>query len=357
MAAMAIIERTGPAGETPALHNQPARKASGDALRQRIAELLAQRPDLSQRALAAAMANIAPKTFLCWLHRTNADTEETLTEVERVIGCIERGELLRPGGDALTEADYAAKPRRVRSAERGVRNYYELATPRAIWDVLDYALEHESIGLVIANYGVGKTEAVARWMAKHRDEAVSIEVISLMGGHRVEFLRAIAEASALPNSGSALALFKRIVAELRATPRLIVLDQAESLTPRVFAVVRELWDAVRLAGSNFAVLAAPDLWLRMHGSRSQQLGAIRSRTWPTAVLSGFTREEMAYVVRQEGISEVDDEAFTLWHKAAGGSMRTLLASIDLIRTKHAGRKVTEKTIAGVAGFLWGMKGR
>jgi len=345
MAAMAIMQTT----------TEAARKASGDVLRKRIAELLAQRLDLSLRGIAQAMANISAKTFTCWYYRTNADTEQTLTEVERVIRCIERGELLRPGGDALTEADYAAKPRRVRSAERGVRNYYDLATPRAIWDVLDYALEHESIGLVIANYGVGKTEAVARWMAKHRDEAVSIEVISLMGGHRVEFLRAIAGELGLDIGGTSMALFRRIVAELRATPRLIILDQAESLTPRIFAVVRELWDGVRLAGANFAVLAAPDLWLRMHGSRSQQLGAIRSRTWPTAVLSGFTREEMAYVVRQEGISEVDDEAFTLWHKAVGGSMRTLLASIDLIRSKHAGRKVTEKTIAGVAGFLWGMK--
>jgi len=336
---------------------EAARKASGDALRKRIAELLAQRMDLSLSGIYQAMSGISPATARSWYCRSNPDSEQTLTEVERVIGCIERGELLRPGGDAFTEADYAGRPKAEggrRKAEGG-RQFYVLATPRAIWDVLDYALEHESIGLVIASYGVGKTEAVARWMAKHRDEAVSIEVISLMGGHRIEFLRAIAGELGLDTGGTSMALFRRIVADLRATPRLIILDQAESLTPRIFAVVRELWDAVRLAGANFAVLAAPDLWLRMHGSRSQQLGAIRSRTWPTAVLSGFTREEMAYVVRQEGISEVDDEAFTLWHKAVGGSMRTLLASIDLIRSKHAGRKVTEKTIAGVAGFLWGMK--
>jgi len=347
MAAMAIMQTT----------TEAARKASGDALRKRIAELLAQRLDLSLRGIYQAMSGISPATARSWYCRSNPDSEQTLTEVERIIGCIERGELLRPGGDALTEADYAGRPKAEggrRKAEGG-RQFYVLATPRAIWDVLDYALEHESIGLVIANYGVGKTEAVARWMAKHRDEAVSIEVISLMGGHRVEFLRAIAGELGLDTGGTSMALFRRIVADLRATPRLVILDQAESLTPRIFAVVRELWDAVRLAGSNFAVLAAPDLWLRMHGSRSQQLGAIRSRTWPTAVLSGFTRDEMMYVVRQEGISEVDDEAFTLWHKAVGGSMRTLLASIDLIRSKHAGRKVTEKTIAGVAGFLWGMK--
>jgi hypothetical protein len=337
--------------------SEATRKASAEALRRRIIDLLAARPDLSLRGLAQAMANISAKTFTCWYYGTNADTAETLTEVERVVRLVESGQLLRPGGDALTEADYAARPRRVRSAECGVRNFYELATPRAIWDVLDYALEHESIGMIVANYGVGKTEAVTRWLAKHRDEAVSIEVISLMGGHRLEFLRAIAGELGLETGGTSMALFRRIVADLRATPRLIILDQAESLTPRVFGLVRELWDAVRLAGANFAVLAAPDLWLRMHGSRSQQLGAIRSRIWPTAVLSGFTRDEMAYVVKQEGITEVADEAFVTWYKAVGGSMRTLLASIDLIRSKHAGRKITEKTIADLAGFLWGMKGR
>jgi hypothetical protein len=35
-------------------------------------------------------------------------------------------------------------------------------------------------------------------------------------------------------------------------------------------------------------------------------------------------------------------------------MRRLMASVDLIKAKHSGRPITEKTLAGVAGHLWGL---
>jgi hypothetical protein len=36
-------------------------------------------------------------------------------------------------------------------------------------------------------------------------------------------------------------------------------------------------------------------------------------------------------------------------------MRRLLRAIDLLKAKHAGKRVTEKTVESVAGFLWGMQ--
>ena len=35
-------------------------------------------------------------------------------------------------------------------------------------------------------------------------------------------------------------------------------------------------------------------------------------------------------------------------------MRRLMRSIDLLRAKHAGKPVSEKTVTGVAAHLWGM---
>lgn len=35
-------------------------------------------------------------------------------------------------------------------------------------------------------------------------------------------------------------------------------------------------------------------------------------------------------------------------------MRRLMRSIDLLKAKHAGKRVTETTLGGVAGHLWGM---
>jgi DNA polymerase III gamma/tau subunit len=59
-------------------------------------------------------------------------------------------------------------------------------------------------------------------------------------------------------------------------------------------------------------------------------------------------------VKQEGFDDVEESAFDLWYKAANGSMRRLMRSLDLLKAKHAGKHISEKTIAGVAGHLWGM---
>jgi DNA polymerase III gamma/tau subunit len=58
-------------------------------------------------------------------------------------------------------------------------------------------------------------------------------------------------------------------------------------------------------------------------------------------------------VAQEGI-QVEADALSLWYEATGGSMRRLMASVDMIRAAHAGRTVKAKTITGVAEHLWGM---
>ena len=63
---------------------------------------------------------------------------------------------------------------------------------------------------------------------------------------------------------------------------------------------------------------------------------------------------MASIIKQEGISEIDDPAFALWYQATAGSMRRLMRSLELLQAKHAGKRITEKTIAGVAAHLWGM---
>jgi hypothetical protein len=35
-------------------------------------------------------------------------------------------------------------------------------------------------------------------------------------------------------------------------------------------------------------------------------------------------------------------------------MRRLARSLDLLKAKHSGKRVTEKTVQGVAAHLWGL---
>jgi hypothetical protein len=66
---------------------------------------------------------------------------------------------------------------------------------------------------------------------------------------------------------------------------------------------------------------------------------------------------MAGIVKAEGVVDVDEGAFDCWARLINGSMRRLISSIDLIRSKHAGRRVTEKTVMMMAAHLWGVQTR
>jgi hypothetical protein len=134
---------------------------------------------------------------------------------------------------------------------------------------------------------------------------------------------------------------------------MLVFDQCETVRPRVMQVIRQVWDRTRHAGVGIALLAAPVLMERLVGSRMRDLEALRSRVGVWAQLQGLSRAEMAAIVEQEGI-KVDPPAMELWWRATGGSMRRLVSAVDMIQAKHSGRNVTEKTVIGVAGNLWGM---
>jgi hypothetical protein len=102
------------------------------------------------------------------------------------------------------------------------------------------------------------------------------------------------------------------------------------------------------------LLSAPILLTRMNQSRVADLGALTSRVGIWAPLVGLQRAEMAAIVKHEGFTDIDEAAFDLWWKATAGSMRRLMRALDLLKAKHAGKRITEKTIAGVASHLWGM---
>jgi hypothetical protein len=102
------------------------------------------------------------------------------------------------------------------------------------------------------------------------------------------------------------------------------------------------------------LLGSPLLVERMRGTRMKDVGALTSRVGIWAALRGVQREEAADIVRKEGVSQIDDPAFNLLWQVTGGSMRRLMAVTDLLTSKHSGKPVTEKTLEGVAGMLWGL---
>jgi hypothetical protein len=282
-----------------------------------------------------------------------------VAEIERVITQIKAGDILQPGGAQQAIVFLEKGQRRERRVMRR-DTFFETETARRIWDVLDYAAEHCAIGCITANFGTGKTEAVKEWRRRTagKVESIVFEFDEFSCRSIVDFVRALSEklgidcAPGFLNGGT---IFRGLCDRLRQQPVLIILDQTEMVRQRVCSCIRQIWDRTADAGVGIVMLAAPILLARLSNGKMADLGALSSRIGVWAPLAGLSKEEFASIVKQEGITDVDPEALDLWWHATGGSMRRLLRAIDLLKAKHAGKRVTEKTVASVAGFLWGMQ--
>lgn len=208
-----------------------------------------------------------------------------------------------------------------------------------------------------AQFGAGKSEAVKAWRRKTngRVDSLIFEMDEFVGCNKTDFICTLgrtfgaSKTSGVQNGGL---VFREICERLRENPTLLVFDQGECARPRIFQIIRQLHDKTAEAGVGVVILAAPILLARL--SKMSDLGALASRIGIYAPLSGVTRAEMAAIVKQEGFADVDPAAFDLWFKACAGSMRRLMRSLDLLKARHKGKPIGEKTIAGVGGMLWGM---
>ncbi len=329
-------------------------------VREQIQIFLRSRPDLNIDHLTA-YTSLSPSTGRGFLNGTipRCDSDRVCAEFERVLQMARCGEILAQAtaGQAAL-APYAVGPcDRARCATRR-RNFYHTSAIRRVAEVLDYCAESASIGVITGDYGIGKTEGVKAWRAGRgrRIESIVMEFDGFTASNRVWFLDCLAGQLGVPAGSrmSAGRTFCDVCDALRNAPCLLIFDQAEMGHVRVLQLIRQIHDRTHTDGVGVVLLSAPPLLARLTASRVADLGALTSRISVWAPLTGLAKPEMAAILRQEGIEDVDEAAFDLWFRATGGSMRRLMRAIDLIQAKHAGKRVTVKTIAGVASHLWGI---
>jgi DNA transposition AAA+ family ATPase len=331
--------------------------AEVEALRTEWRQWLASRPDVAPADVTpfTTLSDIAVRNFLNGSCRGG---REICAEMRRVLTQAKAGDILQPGGShAIVVASEQA-----RSNRRVVKhhNTYETQTVQKIAEVCEYAAENARIGVITADFGVGKTEAIRLWRAGRGRKAncIIFEFDEFSSANKVDFVRQLGDMLGLTTpsgSQSGGRVFRMVCDHLREEPCLLVFDQCEMARTRIFQIIRQIWDRTHEAGVGVVILSAPVLMTRMLGTRVADLGALTSRVGIWAPLAGFTRSEMTAIVKQEGLGELDEETFDMWWRATGGSMRRLMRSIELLQAKHEGRKITTKTIAGVAGHLWGMQ--
>jgi len=331
-------------------------EAVTDQLQSEFKAFLKTRPDLGPADLAQ-YTTLAESTVRTWLRGDIPGGYEVCEEMRRVLEQARAGDILQPGGGeaAVVTENVTQRVRRVTRTGK----FYETQTVKRISEVLDYCAEQCAIGVVTADFGVGKTEAVKAWRRRNTGKVDSFvfEFEAFSSVDKRYFMVAVMSQMGLTVRGNwqnAGLAFQTVVEHLRKNPCLLIFDQCETLRPQICQIIRQIWDRTHAEGVGVVMLSAPILMARLMAGKMVDLGALTSRVGIWAPLSGLTRPEMAAIVKQEGFADVEPEAFELWFKACAGSMRRVMRSVDLLKARHQGKRISEKTIAGVAGMLWGM---
>ncbi len=327
---------------------------SKSTLREQVAALLKAR-DLNATDVGCYVS-LSQTTVCNFLSGRSDATPRITSEMSRFLARVEGGEILGPGAGNIVSIEAGAKRSRRRAGQK--RTFYETEMVKRTASAIDYAADHSAIVLVSADFGAGKTEATKLWRRGNRDtDSVLFEFDTFTSSHIYEFLTSLAAQLGMDadayyhNSGK---VFRMVVERLREQPTVLIFDQCEMVRIRILQLIRQLWDQTKEDGVAVVLLAAPQLYHRLERGRGGDLGALRSRIGAHVNLRGLTRGDMAAILKQEGITKIDDEAAAVWFQAIGGSMRWFMEGIDLLKARHGGKLVTERTIAGILRTLMGV---
>jgi DNA transposition AAA+ family ATPase len=330
--------------------------AEVNAAREEVRQWMKTRPDVTA-AHIAQFTTLSDSTVRSWIAASFPGGCQVVEGILSVVRRAKAGEILAPGGrqSAVLLVDEGKSVRKVPSSGR----FYEIQAAKRIGEVLDYCSVQCTLGVITADFGVGKTEAVREWRRRNagKVDCAVFEFDEFSSTNKVDFVRVMARQFGIADqvgSQNGGLVFRDLCDHLRKNPCLLIFDQCETVRPRVCQVIRQIWDQTHEAGVGVVMLAAPILLARLMSGKMTDLGALTSRVGVWAPLAGLTRGEMAAIVKQEGFVDVDEAAFDLWFKTTAGSMRRLMRSLDLLKSRHAGKHIGEKTIAGVGGMLWGL---
>lgn len=193
---------------------------------------------------------------------------------------------------------------------------------RAVIGTCDMARRYRNFSVFSGYVGVGKTFALKRYAATHPN-TYTIEASPTMTPQSL--IKQLARAVAGMEKGSIADKFDEIVISLRDTDSLIIVDEAETLTPHQLHTIRRIRDLANIG----IVLAGTEHLTTLLKPEHGQFDQIRSRTgfWPGTV-TGITAEDAAALVQSAfGSEEVAEEVIARLFAYCKGSARMLVEGL------------------------------
>lgn len=230
-----------------------------------------------------------------------------------------------------------------------ISTFYEglLNTQEALF-ACSYAHMRNDITLISGDAGAGKTTAL-EYYTEHNTGVVMVTADSCTAS-ATAVLNLIAESIGKKINGNRSMLMRELVAQLKGTNRLIIIDEADHLTLQALQAVRNLNDQAKVG----IVLSGNEKIYRQMftGQRGYEFDQIRTRIIVRKkVMNNYTVEEIKNIFPQ-----LNEECLSVLLKiACGESLRTArkIFEIALEFSKLKGGTVSAKTLRDTQKQLFG----
>lgn len=226
----------------------------------------------------------------------------------------------------------------------GTPGYVEGSVHKLVQVVCDRTRKHATFGVVCGHVGVGKTASVKEY-ARRKSQTLVVEANPMMtAGSLLDELLAQLGGSTTGMDRK----FQAVVKALAGTNYLIVVDEAEIMSPQALHYLRRLRDKAQIG----VALVGTE---RLHQLLKPEIGQfdqIRSRVsmWP-ATVQAITRDDADDMARAALVGHEPDDAVldALWAFCAGSARVLNESLIPALRDYGLGRQpLTAKLVEAVA---------
>jgi type II secretory pathway predicted ATPase ExeA len=244
------------------------------------------------------------------------------------------------------------------------RTFFNTRAAQIAMQSLERINDEQIIGMVVARPGIGKTQAIKRWIMKRgasfRHVWIEADVLTSPRPILTALVQALAIAPSAGRSSGMHALKQRVAEELAKEPVFVGIDEADLLTVRTFDFLRSIWDRVSdLRDTDgergFPLALFGTLHLRDMLARDD-LERLRRRTFHKAELPLLSLKETELVVRTKWRVAFDDGGIQELHRMSHGTFGWLNVIVPTAAKLAAkdGRAVTSQIVRASEKYLIGL---
>ena len=255
----------------------------------------------------------------------------------------------------ILRGEYISSPtKRLDMLESAIRNHdenknnavtvVETSIFKLVQTACNMARRYRNFSVVSAYVGTGKTYALKHYAAKNANTFLIETTPSL---NALDFLTYLAFKVTNLDKKTMDDCFSVIVNELRDTDSLIIVDEAETVVPKVLHILRRIRDIANIG----IVLAGTEALNALIKPQHGQFDQIRSRTmfWPPVTQCITETDAAALIQAAFGDEDVSDEVIQSLYRYSSGSARMLVEGLIAgIKEFRRDNDLTPKLVEAVA---------